>query len=642
MNKLYLFIFLSTLSISSFGQRREIIKADEYFDINYYVEAIKYYEKAESDKDIGDRISYVTRRLALSNHYIFKYKQSLDWYVKLFSLNTRLSEEDYYNYAEALRINGDFEQAKERYFQYANLVGDAELKEHYKTLSEWSRSNEKSIPIDVFESKVSIGDRGLGVAYYADGLIYSRTKDKFTENKTPFYDLAYSKTDGANFGTPNELPEFENNEFFNGGAFFSVIDSTLYFTSNASDRKKFRSLSPRYHLSKDGVNHLRIYSSKFANGKFQKRKDLSINDDNFSNAHPTLTLNGDTMYFASNRENGIGGYDLYRSVKKGGEWSKAENIGKKINTDKNEMFPFIKGNKLYFSSYGHMNYGGSDLFESVIYSNGKMSLPENMGKPYNSNKDDFAMIFDEKKEDGYLISNRGNDKGHDKIYYYQKTPPDTILATAKTRFDLLAIDSAEVSLHQITGGEINQIYSGYTNIEGSINLVLEKGKEYYAYFAVKGFRQDTIKKYIPKADRKDLVALFDSKPLEGKPKEIKNIYFAFDKWDILEESKPVLDQLYYYMMQYDDIDVFIGAHTDCRGIDSYNNELSDKRAKSAVSYLVEKGIEESRLTWKGYGKTQILVICGRCSKCTEEQHQQNRRVTFEISIRPNSEEIDKE
>ncbi len=608
------------------------MKADEYFDINYYIEAIKYYEEAESDKDIGDRRAYVTRRLALSNHDIFRYKQSLDWYVKLFSLKTRLSEEDYYNYAEALRINGDFEQAKERYFQYANLVGDEELKQHYKTLSEWSKSNNKQSQIDIFESKVSIGDRGLGVAYYADGLIYSQTKKDFKESKTPFYDLVYSKTDGANFGTANELPEFENNEFFNGGAFFCVKDSTLYFTSNASDRKKFRSLSPRYHLSKDGVNHLRIYSSKFSNGVFQKRIDLSVNDDDFSNAHPTLTLSGDTMYFASNRDGGNGGYDLYRSIKKSNKWSKAENLGEKINTDKNEMFPFVKRSMLYFSSYGHMNYGGADLFEAVIHNDGTVSLPENMGKPYNSSKDDFAMIFDDKK-DGYFISNRGNDKGHDKIYYYQKTPPDTIMATAKTRFDLLGVDSVKVSLNQITGGEINQVYSSYTDTTGSLNLVLEKGKEYYAYFIAEGFRQDTIKKHIPRNDRKDIVALFDNTPLEGIPTQIKNIYFAFDKWDILEESKPVLDQLYYYMKQYDNIDIFIGAHTDCRGIDSYNNELSDKRANSAVSYLVNKGIDKSRLTWKGYGKTQILIICGRCSKCTEEQHQKNRRVTFEISIR---------
>ena len=628
MNKLYLLILLFVFSLPTYGQRREIIKADEYFDINYYIEAIEYYEKAESDKDIGSRKAYVTRRLAESNNDIFKYNESLKWYAKLFSMNTRLSEEDYYNYAEVLRINGNFEQAKEKYFQYANLVGDEKLKEHYKTLSEWSKSNNKTSQIDVFESDVSIGDRGLGITYYAEGLIYSKTKEEFEEGKTPFYDLMYSKTEGPNFATATELPEFENNEFFNGGAFFCKKNSTLYFTSNASDRKKFRSLSPRYHLSKEGVNHLRIYSSKFSDGKFLKRKDLSINNDDFSNAHPTLTPSGDTMYFASNREGVIGGYDIYRSIKKGNKWSKAVNLGENINTDKNEMFPFVKGGKLYFSSYGHMNYGGADLFESVIHDDGQLSLPENMGKPDNSNKDDFAMIFDKNNEDGYLISNRGNNKGHDKIYYYKKTPPDTILATAKTRFNLLPIDSLEVSLYQVTGGEQNIVYSGVTDTTGSLNLILEKGKEYYAYFKIDGYKQYIIKKYLPRNDRKNIVALFDVIPLEGKSIVIKNIYFAFDKYDVLEESKPVLDQLYYYMEQNADINVFIGAHTDCRGTDEYNNILSDNRAKSTVEYLVEKGINAKRLKWKGFGKTQLIF---NNNKCSEEEHQQNRRVTFEIS-----------
>jgi len=627
MNKLYLIIILYIFSLPTYGQRREIIQADEYFDINYYIEAIQHYEKAESDKDIGSKKSYVTRRLAQANNDIFKYDQSLYWYSKLFEMKTRLNEEDYYNYAEVLRINGNFEQAKEKYFQYANLVGDEKLKEHYKTLSEWSKSNNKVSQIDIIESNVSIGDRGLGITYYSEGLIYSKTKKEFEESKTPFYDLVYSKTKGSNFGKVNELPEFENNEFFNGGAFFCKKNSTLYFTSNASDRKKFRSLSPRYHLSKDGVNNLRIYSSKYSDGKFQKRKDLSVNNDDFSNAHPTLTSSGDTMYFTSNRKGGIGGYDIYRSIKKGNKWSQAENIGENINTDKNEMFPFVKDNKLYFSSYGHMNYGGADLFESVIHIDGTLSLPENMGKPYNSNKDDFAMIFDQNKEDGYLISNRDSNKGHDKIYYYKKTPPDTIVATAKTRFDLLPIDSVKVVLHQVTGGEQNIVYSSSTDSTGSLNLILEKGKEYYAYFIASGYKLDTIKKYLPKNDRKDIVALFDAIPLEGKPIVIKNIYFAFDKSNVLEESKPVLDQLYYFMMHNIDVRVFIGAHTDCRGTDDYNNILSDKRAKSTVEYLLDKGIDEGRLKWKGFGKTQLLITDKNCS---EEEHQQNRRVTFEI------------
>ena len=639
MKKLYISLLIIMFSFTVVGQRRSIKKADDYFELNYFVEAIKHYEKAESNKKIGDKRAYVTRRLAEANYEVFDYKKSLYWYKKIFSLNVQLSEDDYFNYASLLRINGDFEEAKEKFFQYANLVGDDELKEYYKNLSDWSKNNEKTAQIEVFSTDVSIGGRGLGVAFYLDGLIYSQTKKNFKGTSTPFYDIVYSKTDKDKFEKSKKLPGFYNNEFFNGGAFFSVADSTLYFTSNASDRKKFRSLSPRYHLSKDGINNLRIYSSKFEDGKFRKRKDLSINHDDFSNAHPTLTPKGDTMYFVSNRPSGSGGYDIYRSVKKGESWSPAENLGENVNTDKNEMFPSIVGNKLYFSSYGHMNYGGSDIFEVIVQSDGTTSSPENLGKPYNSSVDDFAMIINPHKEDGYITSNRNDTNGYDNIYYFKKAPPDTINAFAKHRFHLEAIDSVTVNLYQVTGDTETMVSTGLTDTTGTIPLVLEKGKEYQVYFTKEGLKPDTIAKLIHKDERKDVIALFDSAPVFGAEMVMKNIYFAFDKWDILEESKPVLDQLYYYMKQYNEINVFIGAHTDCRGIDVYNNKLSDKRAQSTVEYLIQKGVHPDRLTWKGYGKTKIKVICGRCSRCTEEQHQQNRRVTFEV-VKPTQDNTD--
>jgi len=641
MKRLYIILLIFSFSLTVVGQRRAINKADEFFELNYFLESIKHYEDAESDKNIGDKKAYVTRRLAEANYGIFDYQKSLFWYNKLFKLRTKLSEDDYYNYASALRIGGDYEKAKEKFFQYANLVGDDKLKEYYKNLSDWSETSEKSAQIDVFNTNVNTGDRSLGVGYYKEGLLFSQTKKNFKGTKTPFYDLVYSKTEGERFNTSKELPGFENNEFFNGGAFFGKKDSVLYFTSNASDRKKFRSLLDRYHLSKEGVNNLRIYSTKFEDGEFQKRVDLNINDNDFSNAHPTLTENGDTLYFVSNREGGFGGYDIYRSIKTGISWSVPENLGANINTDKNEMFPFLANGKLYFSSYGHLNFGGSDIFESIIHKDGSVSKPENMGKPYNSSMDDFGMIMNPATADGYLSSNRNDTSGYDHIYYFKKAPNDIVIANAKQRFNLNPIDSVTVDLYQVIGDDEKLVENLFTDTLGVTEFSLEKGKEYVAYFMKEGYKPDTIAKVISKTDRKNIVALFDSAPIPGKPMEIKNIYFAFDKWDILEESKPVLDQLFYYMQQYSKVDVFIGAHTDCRGTDLYNYKLSDKRAESAIEYLIQKGVHPDRLSWKGYGKSQIKVICGKCSKCTEEQHQQNRRVTFEIKM-PTKEENAKE
>ncbi|MEN8138023.1 MAG: OmpA family protein [Bacteroidota bacterium] len=637
MKKLYIFLLIFSFSITVVGQRRSIKKADEYFEINYFSESITYYEEAEADRNIGEDLAHVTRRLAEANYNIFDYRKSLYWYQNLFGMNTKLSEEDYYNYGAVLRIAGYYEKAKEKFFQYANLVGDEDLKEYYKNLSDWSETNKKEAPIEVFNTDVSIGDRSLGVAYYGDGLLYSETKTDFSGEVTPFYNLVYAETDEEIFESSKKLVGFHNNEFFNGGAFFDKTDSTLYFTSNASDRKKYRSISPGDYLSKEGVNNLRIYSTKFENGEFQKRKDLKINNNNFSNAHPSLTKNGDTLYFASNRKGGVGGYDLYRSVKKGDKWTTAENLGPKVNTDQNEMFPFVLGNKLYFASYGHLNYGGSDIFESLIGEDGSISKPENLGKPYNSTVDDFGLIMNSLKADGYFSSNRNDTSGYDRIYYYKKAPADTVNAIAKTRFNLEPVDSVKIDLYQVVGDDESLAMTGLTDTAGTLPIVLEKGKEYKAYFIKEGYKPDSIAKVIPKTNRKDIVALFDSAPIPGAAKEIKNIYFEFDKWNILEESKPVLDQLYYYMKEYPEINVFIGAHTDCIGTELYNYKLSDKRAESTIEYLIQKGVHPDRLTWKGYGKSQLKVKCGECLKCTSEQHQQNRRVTFEIKV-PGQEE----
>jgi outer membrane protein OmpA-like peptidoglycan-associated protein len=366
-----------------------------------------------------------------------------------------------------------------------------------------------------------------------------------------------------------------------------------------------------------------------------KGKSISINSTDYDCVFPFITKDGKRLFFASNMPGGFGGFDLYYADAKGdSSWNTPVNLGKSINSELDEMYPYIDSDTLYFSSKGNKGFGGADIFKSAIVNN-SFSDPKNVGKPYNSSKDDFSFIINNKERFGYLSSNREGAHGYDNIYEFNILElPDTIRGVALNKITENAIEGLLVKLYEVSDSGSQEIVNEFsTNDDGKVQLILKKHVEYVVTFFHPGFDAQTFK--IPAEERADIVAkfgllLFFPIPKKDEIIKIDNIYFDYNKASIKESSFPALDVIAEYLTKNSDIRVELSAHTDSRGSGSYNLKLSDKRAKSVVSHLINSGIAKNRLLGNGYGEKRLVNKCGNNVKCSDEEHQENRRVEMKV------------
>lgn len=420
------------------------------------------------------------------------------------------------------------------------------------------------------------------------------------------------------------------------------------------------------------------YSQKTTSGWTQPKLLPFAEQDGVNYAHPAFSKDGKTLYFACNRTDGWGGYDIYYVERKVGTWAEPQVLSRSINTEKNDMFPSIDNDTLYFASEGHTGMGGLDVFKTYRLKNGQWSPAYNLKSPINSGSDDFGFIIDAyapKKQGiwqaGYFSSNRPNGKGSDDIYRFEWTLPEKpILAVVTNTPNKDTIQTKPIKpLEQkiiLEGYILEKIYANATDPnskvlgrkplggasvqtsfggksqpitlaeDGSFSMVLEKETDYH-FFASKTEYLNNDKRFSTKG-----IALVPEMPVQKftleivldkifKDKEIvlENIYYDYDKWDIRTDARPTLDALVGVLSKNPTIKIQLSSHTDCRGKDTYNETLSQRRAQSAVDYLIQQGVEPSRLVAKGYGETSPALSCG-CNQCTEAEHQANRRTTFKV------------
>jgi len=454
---------------------------------------------------------------------------------------------------------------------------------------------------------------------------------------------SYPEYDDAQLMDPVLITSL-NNDFHNALCTFDKTTNTLYFT-----RTKMRLVSKRpvnsdptswydYSSAKKYTNFLEIYSAKYQNGKWVDVKPFQYNKPTeYSIGHPAISPDGKVLYFVSNMPGGYGKTDIYYSTKQAdGTWGQPTNAGAEINTDGEESYPHLDSTgTLYFASDGHLGMGGLDIF-SAVGSKDNWEQPVNLKYPINSSKDDFSVFFTDPGKSGYFSSNRDGGKGEDDIYYFSpELPAKLILAgVAKQRLEDNSIEilkNASIKMDDKTANTTGTIVSNdagkfYATLDCNTAYDFTASKD--GYFTQSKSLETTICK-----TRHDtvFVDLILDKIILNKAVVLENIYYDFDKANIRSDAALELNKLVDLMKRNPDIKIELGSHTDCRGSSAYNEKLSQKRAESAVAYIISQGIDKGRITAKGYGESVPVNTCIDGTNCTEEQYQMNRRTEFKVT-----------
>lgn len=463
---------------------------------------------------------------------------------------------------------------------------------------------------------------------YGDGIMFTADKISFKNSTTAnwtgrsYLDIYFSQKDhNGKWLSPMLLKGNVNGQYHEGPACFTKEGNVVYFTRSNYAKKKLAK-------SSKSENNLQLFRAELVGDKWTNVTSMPFNSDEYSCGHPSLSPDDKTLYFISDMPGGAGGTDIYKTTFDGTAWSKPENLGNVINTSGNEMFPYIHSDgTFYFSSDAHNNLGGLDVFMSS-YDGKKWLQVENLNYPLNTSKDDFAFVLNPDNKTGYVSSNRGEG---DKIYEITKNEPTFILSgvVSQKGKPSLMIDSAVIEIQNLTDKTKEIVY---TNKSGFYKIKLKSKSEYLIkaskpmYFSVTEPKNVCM---IGKKISENFTANFElDQIIIEKPIVLENIYYDLDKWFIRPDAEKELDRLVQLMFDNPTLSIELSSHTDSRAGDQYNLVLSDKRAKAAVEYVASKGIDKSRMRWKGYGESKLVNHCKNDVKCTEEEHQQNRRTEF--------------
>lgn len=618
MKNLYIVLSFGLISSSLIAQNKDTKTADKLYNRYEYVSAAKEYQKLV---DNGKADGYVYKQLADTYYNMFNTSEASTWYAK--ATETPQDAETYFRYAQMLKANGKYEEANKQMNKFASMSpNDLRAKAFKENPNYVPKILGKEVGYNVNSLPVSSDKSDFGAVLYDNNLYFTSARNgarkNYGWNEEPFLDIYKSVLgDGGNFSEATTVSEL-NSKFHDGPVTISADGNTMYFSSDSFREGSFE---------KDKVNKLKLGKNNLykatKNGEtWGNIKPLPFNSKEYSTSNPSLSRDGKTLYFSSNMPGSLGGVDIWKVAVNGDEYGTPENLGAKVNTEGNESFPFIADDNatLYFASSGKQGLGGYDVYQIDL---AKGSEATNMGKPINSEKDDFSFTFNKAKNMGFFSSNRN---GNDDIFSaipLCAVDVLTVVTNAKTG-DILA--NAKVS---ILDEKKNIITTETTNNKGEVNFRVECDKAYSIQASKDGFEGNSFAVAKSKGPQAKVDAALQPIDVIVTPTEIilKPIYFEFNKSNITQEGAFELDKLVQVMKNNDQLVIMAKSHTDSRGSDSYNMSLSDRRAKSTVQYIISKGIDASRISGKGYGESEPKV---QCDPCTEEQYSQNRRSEFLI------------
>jgi len=623
-----LFLSFLLISISAFSQKDGGLKeADQQFALGNYREAVLLYKSTE----INDL--HVNQRIANCYYYLKEYQNAQVFLARVADVEG-VSAETFLHYSEVLMNRKEYEKAATIFTQYAATDSAQDVSSKIESC-EWAPSHLEERPeYELLVTNIKIGGRSLGVAKYNEGLIYAVPQEDDFQTSTVYYDLVFSKQiDSVTFDVQQELPKELRSKYYEGSPSVSADGKRLFFTRNASKKKEVNmKKKAKNNISEKGVNVLNIMQAQLIQGEWKNVTELPVNNIQYSCTHPSISADGKTLYFVSNMPGGVGGYDIYKITQNGiGEWSEPVNLGDKVNTKGHEMFPNMIDETLYFASNGGIGFGGFDIYRSEE-KEGEFSKAENAGIGINSSKDDFAVVFNEDGESGFISSNRDGDNGYDYVYLFRKIIyPLMVNTIVKDKISTKPIEGATVEVLYRNG---NGVLTENTDKDGNLSFELYPNRNYIINFSKEGYELQSLD--IPAGTPKDsIIAMLGNIEMGIEVKKdvvinLDNIYFASAKADPLPGSLPILDRLVTFMEENIDTRIELSAHSDSRGGSVYNFNLSDRRAKACYNYLISNDVAKDRIVPKGYGETKLLNKCADGVYCDESLHQKNRRVEIKI------------
>ncbi|OWP61424.1 hypothetical protein CDA63_19485 [Hymenobacter amundsenii] len=612
-------------------------KADKRFARGEYESAITLY-KADVAK--GKNVAAANYSLAESYRLSNRIDQAEGYYKAAIDGGARKADAGYY-YASALRANGKFDEAAEQFTKYAetgsnrNLAAQAEAEAKnalasrelsaMRTNSEVSPLDEINTPASEFSTTRIPDTKELVFASGRDGKVYPGNGEGFND----LYAVQFADAQQLTGGTIRKLDPIVNSaNRHEASATYSPDGKMLVFARSNDGSKKG-------YLSVD------LWVSYYREAAWTEPEILrGVNSSTADEFSPVFSPDGQTLYFASTRKGGLGGSDLYKAIMESpGRFGAPENLGDKVNTVGNENFPAISPDGvLYFSSDGHPGLGKLDIFK---LDKGKA---QNLGAPINSNGDDFAPFFLDKQA-GVFSSNRAGGKGSDDLYRFRenRTKLVTFLAdgTLVERNDqtgsTTAVPNETVTLFGATG---QQLQTTTTSPDGKFTFKLDSTAASYSlvanrdgYFTARNSLTTIGRKPAQEAlpnpvnEVRIPVTLTLTKIVKNKAIVVDNIFYDYDKANIRPDAALELDKLVETLNDNPKITIELSSHTDSRGKDAYNQALSQRRAQSAVDYIISKGVDRSRITARGYGESRPVIANAK----TEEEYQRNRRTEFKVT-----------
>ncbi|TRW22872.1 OmpA family protein [Flavobacterium zepuense] len=618
MKNLYITLSFMLATTALMAQNKDTETADKLFSRFEYVDAAQEYLKlAKKGKD-----PYVYKQLAESYYNVYNSKEAIKWYAK--AAESKQDAETYYKYAQMLKAEGKYEEANKQMAKFAELapkdqraVSFNEDPNYLPKLKSQTKLFDEKI-LDINDKKYADFGGVLG----NDGTLYfassrNTSRKTYGRDEQPYLDI-YQATYNSNgtISEPTTLSEL-NTKYHDGPVAVTADGSTMYFASESfregdSEKEKGQSKSLIY-----------LYKATKTNDKWGNVVALPFNDKKWNTGNPAISKDGKTLYFSSDRKGSVGASDIWKvEVKGGNSYGEPVNLGKKINTEGREGFPYITDdNKLYFASEGHKGFGAMDIFFVDLNRDGEVV---NVGLPVNSKDDDFAFSFNVQKNVGFFSSSKA---GKDNLYMALPICGVEAIVLVKDSNTGKPLANASVA---ILDSRQNIIETKTTDANGNLTYNVDCNTAYTLQTGADGYESSSVN--LPKNSGGTVDITANLKPIEniivdGKV-VLNSIYFEFDKSNITKEAAYELDKLVQAMKTKKDIVIMGKAHTDTRGSAEYNLKLSDQRAKAVVQYVISKGIAKERISGQGYGESEPKVNCG--DNCTDEQHAQNRRNEFII------------